>query len=153
MTRVAGDATWMFILCCSSTFNFLVARSQTSANNTCLLALPLPNHGSGCDIRTMSQPTTRTSLPPQLAATNIFDWLKPSRSEAIARLRTNCLGLLTIAIVTNLLPLPSPWTAIATVRGHAPVNTFYYGFCALGTWSSVIRYRLNDMRILQRLLH
>lgn len=81
----------------------------------------------------MAHPTTKASLSPQLAATNILDWLKPSRGEAIARLRTNSLGLLTIAILTHLLPLPSPWTAVATIRGHAPVNTLYYGFCALGT--------------------
>ena len=92
----------------------------------------------------MSQATTRASLPPQLAATNILDWLKPSRSEAIARLRTNCLGLFTITIITNLLPLPSPWTAIAIVRGHAPVNTLYYGFCALGTRLLVVGCHLTD---------
>ncbi|EPT01150.1 hypothetical protein FOMPIDRAFT_1049125 [Fomitopsis schrenkii] len=93
----------------------------------------------------MSKPTTKASLPAQLAATNILDWLKPSRGEAIARLRTNALGLLTITIITNLLPLPSPWTAVATVRGRAPVNTLYYGLCAL----EVFALALLAMNILQ----
>ncbi|KAI0732184.1 hypothetical protein C8Q72DRAFT_819528 [Fomitopsis betulina] len=93
----------------------------------------------------MAHPTTKASLSPQLAATNILDWLKPSRGEAIARLRTNSLGLLTIAILTHLLPLPSPWTAVATIRGHAPVNTLYYGFCAL----EVLALSLLAVNILQ----
>ncbi|KAH9839715.1 uncharacterized protein C8Q71DRAFT_460234 [Rhodofomes roseus] len=79
----------------------------------------------------MSHPAAKSSLSPQLAATTILDWLKPPRGEALARLRTNGLGLLTLTVLTNLLPLPSPWVAIATVRKNLPVSTFYYGLCAL----------------------
>jgi len=93
----------------------------------------------------MSHPAVKSSLSPQLTATNILDWLKPSRGEALARLRTNGLGLLTLTIFTNLLPLPSPWVAIATVRKNTPVSTFYYGLCAL----EVLALALLGLNILQ----
>lgn len=61
-----------------------------------------------------------------------FDWFKLSRGEAVVRLRINALGLLTLTVFTNLLPLPSPWAAISVLREGTPVNSIYYGLCLLG---------------------
>ncbi|KZT69237.1 hypothetical protein DAEQUDRAFT_765562 [Daedalea quercina L-15889] len=93
----------------------------------------------------MSRPAVKTSLSSQLVATNILDWLKPPRGEALARLRTNSLGLLTLTVLTNLLPLPPPWTAVSTIRKNAPVGTFYYAFCAV----EVLALAVLGLNILQ----
>ncbi|EMD39119.1 hypothetical protein CERSUDRAFT_93160 [Gelatoporia subvermispora B] len=77
----------------------------------------------------MSQLFKRHS--PSAIALEIAEWLKPSRGEALARLRTNSLGLLMLTILTSLLPLPSPWTAIDVVRERKPAGIMYYYLCVL----------------------
>ncbi|KAI0924469.1 hypothetical protein AcW2_005348 [Taiwanofungus camphoratus] len=64
------------------------------------------------------------------ASSAVVDWLKPQRSEAVVRLRTNTIGFVTFTVLTNLLPFPSPWTAFAVLRERSEVNIFYYGLCA-----------------------
>ena len=49
VTRVAGDATWMFILSWPFTFNF-PTRSQATANTTCSTVSPLLNSAQRCAI-------------------------------------------------------------------------------------------------------
>jgi len=49
------------------------------------------------------------------SSSSMLDRLKPRRSEAIARIRTNGLGLAAVAIMTNLLPVPGPWEATRQV--------------------------------------
>ncbi|CCM00593.1 uncharacterized protein FIBRA_02629 [Fibroporia radiculosa] len=82
----------------------------------------------------MAQVTDQaSSLSTWIATSTILDWLKPPRGEAIARLRTNVLGMFTLALLTHLLPLPSPWIAIAILRGKASSSSIYYNLCALET--------------------
>ncbi|KAI0692435.1 hypothetical protein BC835DRAFT_52957 [Cytidiella melzeri] len=50
-----------------------------------------------------------------MASFTILDRLKPPRSEAVARVRTNGVGLFVVLIATNLLPLPGPYEAIRLV--------------------------------------
>ncbi|KAH9941972.1 hypothetical protein B0H21DRAFT_541805 [Amylocystis lapponica] len=69
-------------------------------------------------------------LPSPSSQPAILDWFKPSPHEALARLRSNSLGLLTLTILTNLLPLPSPWDAISALRRNT-TSTPYYILCAL----------------------
>ncbi|KAJ3525748.1 hypothetical protein NM688_g8358 [Phlebia brevispora] len=63
------------------------------------------------------------------------NFLKPRHSEAIARIRTNGLGMVAALITTILLPLPSPWTAfrVAWASANGDVNrsagTLWYGLC------------------------
>lgn len=67
----------------------------------------------------------------------ILNWLKPRRSEAVARIRSNGLGLLVLFVVTNLLPFPSLWTAISLVWGNKYVDyenvggSWWRGLCML----------------------
>ncbi|KAF9819320.1 hypothetical protein IEO21_02208 [Rhodonia placenta] len=67
----------------------------------------------------------------QLNDATIADWLKPSRGEAMARLRTNGLSLLTAVVLTHLLPVPSPWTAISVLRERIPASGVYYLLCSV----------------------
>ncbi|TBU41478.1 hypothetical protein BD309DRAFT_1002434 [Dichomitus squalens] len=60
----------------------------------------------------------------------LLDWFKPLRSEAIARLRTNSVGLAGLAILSHLLPVPSPWRAFHTVWGRNVGSGPYYYICA-----------------------
>lgn len=86
-----------------------------------------------------------SSLSSRIATTTILDWLKPPRGEAIARLRTNTLGMFTLAVLTHLLPLPSPWTAVATLRGKASSSTMYYNLCAVGMSSLCMAGTLAEL--------
>ena len=45
----------------------------------------------------------------------MLDRLKPQRSEALARLRTNGTGFFAVLIIASLLPLPGPWEAAMLV--------------------------------------
>ena len=47
-----------------------------------------------------------------MASSSVLDNIKPQRAEALARIRTNGMGLLAVFITTNLLPLPGPWEAV-----------------------------------------
>jgi len=60
----------------------------------------------------------------------ILDWLKPRRSEAITRIRSNGFGLVIALIVTVLLPFPKPWVAFQVVSAHEDVGAFYWSLCA-----------------------
>ena len=73
-----------------------------------------------------------------LSSTSVLDWFKPLRSEAIARLRTNSVGLVGLAILSNLLPVPSLWRAFDVVWQRRPVAAPYYYLCAVGAWHAVI---------------
>ncbi|KAI0672498.1 hypothetical protein C8Q78DRAFT_971314 [Trametes maxima] len=70
--------------------------------------------------------TTDSSAP----KTSVFDWFKPLRGEAVARLRTNTVGLVGFAVLSNLLPLPAVWRAFDVVWRQRPVSTPYYYICA-----------------------
>lgn len=67
-----------------------------------------------------------------------MSYVRPTRSEAAARLRTNGLALAVALIVTNLLPLPSPYTAFrvtwasASYTGGAQVGALWHGLCIAG---------------------
>ncbi|KAI8972438.1 hypothetical protein BD414DRAFT_500311 [Trametes punicea] len=63
------------------------------------------------------------------SSTSLLDWFKPIRSEAIARLRTNSLGLVGTVIFSNLLPVPSLWKAFDVVWRGRPASTPYYYLC------------------------
>ena len=62
----------------------------------------------------------------------LLDWFKPLRSEAVARLRTNSVGLVGLAILSHLLPVPSPWRAFDVVWGRNVGKGPYYYICAAG---------------------
>ncbi|KAI0654138.1 hypothetical protein C8Q70DRAFT_926369 [Cubamyces menziesii] len=63
------------------------------------------------------------------ATASLVDWFKPLRSEAIARLRMNAVGLVGLTIFTNLLPVPSPWKAVDVVWRQRPTSAPYYYLC------------------------
>ncbi|CDO71520.1 hypothetical protein BN946_scf184910.g19 [Trametes cinnabarina] len=65
------------------------------------------------------------------SSTSVLDWFKPIRSEAIARLRTNSVGLVGLVIFTNLLPVPSLWTAFDVIWHSKPTTAPYYYLCAV----------------------
>ena len=67
------------------------------------------------------------------ATASLVDWFKPLRSEAIARLRMNAVGLVGLTIFTNLLPVPSPWKAVDVVWRQRPTSAPYYYLCLAGT--------------------
>ncbi|KAI0640402.1 hypothetical protein C8Q79DRAFT_921509 [Trametes meyenii] len=62
--------------------------------------------------------------------TSVLDWFKPLRGEAVARLRTNSVGLVGFAVLSNLLPIPAAWRAFDVVWRQRPVSTPYYYLCA-----------------------
>ncbi|KAJ3015780.1 hypothetical protein NUW54_g949 [Trametes sanguinea] len=64
------------------------------------------------------------------SSTSVLDWFKPIRSEAIARLRTNSVGLVGLVIFTNLLPVPSLWRAFDVVWQGRPTSAPHYYLCA-----------------------
>ncbi|KAI0357873.1 hypothetical protein OH77DRAFT_1422008 [Trametes cingulata] len=64
------------------------------------------------------------------SSTSVLDWFKPLRSEAIARLRTNVVGLVGFAVLSNLLPVPSFWRAFDVVWQRRQVSAPYYYLCA-----------------------
>ncbi|KAI0800101.1 hypothetical protein C8Q74DRAFT_1234249 [Fomes fomentarius] len=64
------------------------------------------------------------------SSTSLLDWFKPLRNEAIARLRTNAVGLLGIGVLSNLLPIPTPWRAFDVVWQGRPASAPYYYLCA-----------------------
>ena len=78
-------------------------------------------------------------------SSKVLDWFKPHRSAAVARLRTNGLGLLVVLIVTTLLPLPSPFTALRLVLGSRYLDydglggTWWRWLCFLGASHEISR--------------
>jgi len=56
---------------------------------------------------------------------------KPHKNEAFVRLRNSTLCLVTLVLLTYLLPIPSLWTALNVVRGEGDVNVFW-AVCAAG---------------------
>lgn len=86
----------------------------------------------------------------QLNDATIADWLKPSRGEAMARLRTNGLSLLTAVVLTHLLPVPSPWTAISVLRERIPASGVYYLLCSVGTCQRRVDRRDEVFNLLKR---
>lgn len=63
---------------------------------------------------------------------SLVDWIKPSRNEAITRIRTNGLALVVLFIVTNLAPIPSLWSAFQVVSTRAEVGVFWWLLCVIG---------------------
>lgn len=66
------------------------------------------------------------------SSSSILDWFKPLRNEAIARLRTNAVGLVGLTVVCNLLPVPSPWRAFDVVWRRRHGSGPYFYLCAFG---------------------
>ena len=92
---------------------------------------------ASCYSSGLSRPVYLMSSRGRVAATafsgtSVLDWFKPMRNEAIARLRTNSVGLVGLAILSNLLPLPSPWRAIDVVWHGRSTNAPHYYLCAVG---------------------
>jgi hypothetical protein len=75
-------------------------------------------------VATMS--TTHSSSPLAHLSNNI----KPHPNEALLRLRSSSLALLSVFLVTNLLPLPNPLHAWKVVfSGHAGGGPIWWGLC------------------------
>jgi len=68
---------------------------------------------------------------PSVSAQSLTSFLKPRRSEAIARLRSNAIGFITITIISQLTPLPSPWDAFHVVTGGEDASVLWWGACAI----------------------
>jgi len=62
---------------------------------------------------------------------SLTSFLIPRRSEAVARLRSNGIGLITLTILTQLLPLPSPWDAFRVVSKGEDTTATWWGVCAI----------------------
>lgn len=79
-------------------------------------------------------------------SSKVLDWLKPQRSEAVARLRSNGLGLLVVFIVTSLLPLPSPLAALSLLwtskylRYDTTAGSGWWLLCVLGASCDDFRF-------------
>ncbi|KAH9847013.1 hypothetical protein C2E23DRAFT_850329 [Lenzites betulinus] len=71
----------------------------------------------------------RAAVAAPSSSASPLDWLKPLRNEAIARLRTNTIGLVGISILSNLLPIPSPWRVFDVVWRQKPTSAPYYYLC------------------------
>lgn len=72
-------------------------------------------------------------MPFSYSPKSLSDWIKPSRNEAIARLRTNAIALVALFIVTHLAPLPSLWTAFHVVSTRAEVGPIWWALCVIET--------------------
>ncbi|KAF9233730.1 hypothetical protein BU15DRAFT_53498 [Melanogaster broomeanus] len=55
-------------------------------------------------------------------AKHVTDFSKPYKNEAVLRLRNTSLSLLTLILLTYLLPVPSLWTAVNVVRSEGGVG-------------------------------
>ncbi|KAG8221181.1 hypothetical protein J3R82DRAFT_2745 [Butyriboletus roseoflavus] len=62
-------------------------------------------------------------------AKQFADFSKPHKNEAFVRLRNSTLCLVTLVLLTYLLPVPSLWTALHVVRREAGV-TVLWAVCA-----------------------
>ncbi|KII86119.1 hypothetical protein PLICRDRAFT_44586, partial [Plicaturopsis crispa FD-325 SS-3] len=67
----------------------------------------------------------------------ISDLIKPHRAEAVLRLRNSALGLLALAVLAHLSPLPSPYTSVVAVIRNSDGNgegegwgKWWWGVCA-----------------------
>jgi hypothetical protein len=60
------------------------------------------------------------------------DWIKPSHTDAIVRLRNSGLALVVLVVLTNLLPVPSPLTSVLVLTLGREANTWTWSFCAAG---------------------
>ncbi|KAG6381851.1 hypothetical protein JVT61DRAFT_464 [Boletus reticuloceps] len=58
-------------------------------------------------------------------AKRLAHFSKPHRNEALLRLRNSTLCLVTLGLLTYLLPVPSLWTALNVVRGEGHVDVFW----------------------------
>ncbi|KAH9937841.1 uncharacterized protein BXZ73DRAFT_89257 [Epithele typhae] len=80
-------------------------------------------------------------------AKSVLDFFKPMRGEAIARLRTNSIGLVSLSILAHLLPVPTPWRAFDTVWKQRPASAPYYYTCA----AELLVFGLLALNVLQAL--
>ena len=64
-------------------------------------------------------------------ARDLPDFVKPYKNEALIRLRNSTMSLVTLTVMTYLLPIPSLWTALNIVRGNQNKG-FLWGVCAAG---------------------
>ncbi|KAH7881963.1 hypothetical protein F5I97DRAFT_459867 [Phlebopus sp. FC_14] len=55
----------------------------------------------------------------------LVDFSKPHKNEAMLRLRNTTLSLVVLIVLTNLLPVPSLWTAVKVVRGNEDRGTLW----------------------------
>ncbi|KAI0825635.1 hypothetical protein BC629DRAFT_1586526 [Irpex lacteus] len=67
-----------------------------------------------------------------MSPTSVLDSLKPQRSEAVARIRSNGVGFVVVFVTTNLLPLPGPWEAVRQV--WTSYNSRFKGREEVGLW-------------------
>jgi len=56
----------------------------------------------------------------------------PYKNEAVIRLRNSTVSLVTLTVITYLLPVPSLWTALSIVR-RSQDRGFLWCLCAAGT--------------------
>ncbi|KAI0078729.1 hypothetical protein K474DRAFT_1683688 [Panus rudis PR-1116 ss-1] len=73
-------------------------------------------------------------MPSSYTPQSLSDWLKPSRNEAITRLRTNGFAVVALFIVTHLAPIPSLVTAVRVVLTRADVGAIWWLFSVLETF-------------------
>lgn len=93
---------------------------------------------------TMATKTTAASSTTMSPASLLFatskakqfkDFSKPYKNEAFVRLRNSTLCLVTLVLLTYLLPVPSLWTALNVMRAESNINVFW-AVCAAGMWTS-----------------
>ncbi|EJC99574.1 uncharacterized protein FOMMEDRAFT_170239 [Fomitiporia mediterranea MF3/22] len=71
----------------------------------------------------MASEATSSHGPP--IALTLFDWLKPRRSVAVARLKNNCFALVILLLITQLAPIvPSPITCLSMLLKDGKERNF-----------------------------
>ncbi|KAG9308053.1 hypothetical protein JVU11DRAFT_12620 [Chiua virens] len=75
-------------------------------------------------------------------AKELAHFSKPHKNEAFLRLRNSTLSLVTLVLLTYLLPVPSLWTAFNFVRGECVVDAFW-AICAAGTRTARVGFGLR----------
>lgn len=72
---------------------------------------------------------------------DLADLVTPYKNEAVIRLRNSTVSLVTLTVITYLLPVPSLWTALNIVRGSQD-RGFLWCLCAAGMprWMSTLAW-------------
>lgn len=81
----------------------------------------------------LSNPTFSPSI--FASSGQVTDWVKPTRSDAVVRLRNSGLALTVLLVLTHLLPLPSLLRAAWIVfRNPEHISTLTWGLCVTGAF-------------------
>ena len=84
---------------------------------------------------TVATPPSTMSPASLLFATpkvkQLTDFSKPHKNEALLRFRNSTLTIVTLVLLTYLLPIPSLWKALNIVCGEGVVDAFW-AVCAAG---------------------